>query len=340
MRRIDTTNRSPNLFGSGKDGFRNGDMGLGVSPTEFNAEWCNALQEELASVIEATGVALNGANNVQVLNAIQNLIEARVGDFSLATGGANVKTVALNPAITSYTENFSGVFKNNALNTGAVTVNFGGGAVSLRADTGDLLVAGDLPANAIVGYQYINGDKAYVTSTVSSQALSLAAAEARYSIQQGAPVATTSGTNVPLAITIPPGVKRICIAINGMSTNGVSPPVLQLGDAGGYETTGYVGSSGTNQASNSVFSTMNGFALSGSWNGISYSNGLITLTRIIGNEWNFAFTATGEEYGPGPVYFYGNGSKALSAELDRVRLNTVSGVDAFDAGQAIVSWEF
>ncbi|MDX8385970.1 MAG: phage tail protein, partial [Gallionella sp.] len=132
--------------------------------------------------IEATGVALNGVNNTQVLAAIQNLIEARVGDYSLATGGANWKVVALNPAINAYTDNFSGVFRNNnTVNTGAVTVNFGGGAVSLRNDTGGLLVAGDLPVNAIVGYQYIHADgKAYVTSTVSSQALSQVAADTRY----------------------------------------------------------------------------------------------------------------------------------------------------------------
>ncbi len=95
MRRIDTTNRSPNLFGSGKDGFRNGDIAQGVSPTEFNAEWCNAIQEELANVIEATGVALNGANNAQVLNAIQDLIDTTVSSQALTQVVADGRYAAI-----------------------------------------------------------------------------------------------------------------------------------------------------------------------------------------------------------------------------------------------------
>lgn len=98
------------------------------------------------------------------------LVEARVGDYSLDTGTANAKVVALNPAIAAYTGNFSGAFKNAVANTNTVTVDFGAGAVPLVNDAGAALVPGDLPAGHVVGYQYIHADgKAYITSLVKSQ---------------------------------------------------------------------------------------------------------------------------------------------------------------------------
>lgn len=71
MQRISTLNRIANLFGPGKDGFKNGDLANGVVPTAFNADWCNGVQEELANVIEASGAALNAGSVVQLLTAIR-----------------------------------------------------------------------------------------------------------------------------------------------------------------------------------------------------------------------------------------------------------------------------
>jgi hypothetical protein len=209
MRRINTTNKSPSLFGAGKDGFRNGDMALGVNPTEFDANWCNSLQEELAAIVESVGGALDANNNGQVIAKINALIEARVGDYALDTGTANAKVVALNPAIAAYTGNFSGAFKNAVANTGACTVNFGGGAVPLVSDTGTVLASGDLPAASVVGYQYINADaKAYVTTLVTSQAMSQATADARYAAigngKKPGDIFVYSGTTAPAgAMAVP-----------------------------------------------------------------------------------------------------------------------------------------
>lgn len=71
MQRISSLNRVLNLFGVGKDGFRNGDLASGIVPTEFNADWCNSVQEEIANVIEATGVALNPGQRTQLLTALR-----------------------------------------------------------------------------------------------------------------------------------------------------------------------------------------------------------------------------------------------------------------------------
>ncbi|HGH6718284.1 TPA: phage tail protein [Neisseria meningitidis] len=75
MQRISTSSAVADLFGSGKAGFRNGDLPRGVLPTAFNAEWCNHVQEEICNVIEGAGVALNPDKRDQLLAALKKLID-------------------------------------------------------------------------------------------------------------------------------------------------------------------------------------------------------------------------------------------------------------------------
>ena len=60
-------------------------------------------------------------------------------------------------------------------------------------------------------------------------------------ITQGTAVASTSGTSIDFT-GLPAWVKRITVNFSGVSTNGTSIPLLQLGDSGGIENTGYLGS--------------------------------------------------------------------------------------------------
>ena len=66
MRRINTNNKATNLFGAGKHGWKNGVPGTADRPTNGQAEWFNAVQEELAGLIEGAGVALDEGNNNQL----------------------------------------------------------------------------------------------------------------------------------------------------------------------------------------------------------------------------------------------------------------------------------
>ena len=75
MQRISTSSAVADLFGSGKSGFRNGDLPRGVLPTAFNAEWCNHVQEEICNVIEGASVVLNPDKRDQLLTALQKLID-------------------------------------------------------------------------------------------------------------------------------------------------------------------------------------------------------------------------------------------------------------------------
>jgi hypothetical protein len=145
MKRIDTATRALNLFGAGKDGFKDGDLANGIVPTDFNAAWCNLLQEEVANVIEAAGIALDGSVRTQLLQAL------RGGGFNTAvdTGAANVRVVNYAaPAITALVDGMVLRFKSVANNTGATTLNVNGlGAKPLLGAGQSALQGGELVTN-------------------------------------------------------------------------------------------------------------------------------------------------------------------------------------------------
>ena len=74
MRRIATgsnRNQAIDLFGTGKHGFKTGNRSLGDPPSTPGGEWFNSIQEELARVVEATGVSLDPAKFDQLLTSIK-----------------------------------------------------------------------------------------------------------------------------------------------------------------------------------------------------------------------------------------------------------------------------
>lgn len=74
MQRVGS-NRNPvlNKFGTGKPGFTAGDPQSGTPATTPGAEWFDAVQEELARVVEGAGMALDSARYDQVLAAIKQI---------------------------------------------------------------------------------------------------------------------------------------------------------------------------------------------------------------------------------------------------------------------------
>lgn len=159
-------------------------------------------------------------------------------------------------------------------------------------------------------------------------------------ITLGTPVASTSGTSIDFT-SIPAGTKRVTINFGEVSTSGTSPVVVQLGDSGGVETTGYVGASG-------LMSTVGANAYIGvtSYIPITYSAttaantivGTVTLTLLNSstNKWEITSNVflTSQGY-----VMVSAGNKSLSAELDRVRITTVGGSDTFDAGEINITYE-
>ena len=74
MERITTSTRAVDLHGKGRDGWRDGNNNTGVRATQFNANFVNNVQEEIAGVIEGAGMQLDGNNMKQMLAAIRKMI--------------------------------------------------------------------------------------------------------------------------------------------------------------------------------------------------------------------------------------------------------------------------
>lgn len=150
----------------------------------------------------------------------------------------------------------------------------------------------------------------------------------------GAAIATTSGVAVDIT-SIPAWAKRVTLCLQGVSTNGTSPFIAQIGDSGGIEATGYV-SSCFNSAGSSEYTI--GFGLMTAATAALVFSGVVimTLVDVATNLWivNGSVNSTGS----GNVWALG-GKKALSAALDRVRLTTSGGSDTFDAGQMNILYE-
>jgi hypothetical protein len=144
---------------------------------------------------------------------------------------------------------------------------------------------------------------------------------------------SASGTSVDFT-SIPSWVKRVTVMLSGISTNGTSNPLIQLGDSGGIENTGYLGVA-VNYAGSGASNSTTGFAIA-SAAAANLLSGHIVLTNISGNIW-IASGMLGTSNTPFAAYTTGN--KALSATLDRVRITTVNGTDTFDAGSINILYE-
>lgn len=147
----------------------------------------------------------------------------------------------------------------------------------------------------------------------------------------GTEAATTSGTTVDFT-GIPSWAKRILVSFMGVSTNGTSGYLLQLGDSGGIETSGYLGATGGTDASGVVGTnwTAGAILVTAAGAGNEYTGQVsLALEDSTNNVWSVGVATGVEDAG---VAFFGAGQKPLSSTLDRVRITTINGTDTFDAG--------
>lgn len=148
---------------------------------------------------------------------------------------------------------------------------------------------------------------------------------------------TTSGTAVNFT-DIPSWVKKITVALSGVSLSGSSHVQVQLGDPGGLETTGYLSSGGlyTSSAGFAINSTSGVPIYCGAAANVVHGSVVFTLQDSATNTW----VAHGS-YGLSNTAAAGccGGSKALSATLDRLSLVSLNGLDTFDAGSVNVIFE-
>lgn len=138
--------------------------------------------------------------------------------------------------------------------------------------------------------------------------------------------ATTSGTTKDF--TIPAGAREITLMLVGVSTNGTSNLLIQIGDAGGIEATGYLSNANGTGSATDVEAT-DGFVITQNQAAAYAAQGAIKLNLV--DAATFTWVSSGTVRQSSSTSSYSAGSKSLSAELTTVRITSVS-ADTFDAG--------
>ena len=222
-------------------------------------------------------------------------------------------------------------------NGGGDALNFGCARTAIAAEvTGTEVSSGEgkLELKTTTG-----GTSAAKMTIAANGAVTLASpALSNLAVNLQTAVASTSGTSIDFT-SIPAGVNRINIMFSGVSLSGTSLPMIQLGDSGGLETTGYIcvgALVGPSSNANDAYTT--GITIKTDATAATLMSGTIVANRITGNEWCFHGCTT--NFAPANYAAMVSGFKSLSGELTTVRLTAVNGSDTFDAGKVAISWEF
>lgn len=175
------------------------------------------------------------------------------------------------------------------------------------------------------------------TDTATDKTITFPAVSGNVSLIGVGTAVTASGTSVDFT-SIPSWVKRITVMVSGLSTSSTGVAILQLGDSGGYETSGYDGATNvTSSAATTTSVLTTGVALYGSFSAVQTLVGSITLTLVDSstNTWTATVVMARTDASSAG---YGGYTKSLSATLDRLRLY-IDGTQTFDAGTINIMYE-
>lgn len=262
---------------------------------------------------------------------------AAQGDIIYASGIDNFVLLNKNTTATRYLAN-TGTTNNpqwdqiNLSNgvTGTLPVGNGGsGAATL---TGVLIGNGTSafttktnPSGAFVG----TTDTQTLTNKTLSTGLVMGA-----SVVTLRTAATATGTIIDFD-TIPSWVRVIFLSWSGVSTNGVSLPVIRIGTSSGIETTGYR-CAAANLSGGTYANATTGFNINaGAATNIMNGNWTLACVDSTNNIWSLA-GGVGRSDSAGAHATWG--SKTLGGTLDRVRFTTINGTDQYDAGTINISF--
>ena len=115
--------------------------------------------------------------------------------------------------------------------------------------------------------------------------------------------------------------------------------MVQIGDSGGLETSGYLGAATTiASATPATANFTTGFGVQATTAAGTISHGTVVLTLM--NDATFTWTAISiVGHSNATNISMGAGAKSLSAELTQLAITTVGGSDTFDAGAINISYE-
>lgn len=254
--------------------------------------------------------AVNEAQGADIASAATVNLTSATGNYVNVTGTTTITAITLAQGAERVVR-FAGVL---TLTHGASLIL----PTSANVDTtaGDIAVFRGEAAGVVRCVGYMRAGGAPLTGVTTSTAQ-----------------AATSGTAIDFT-GVPTWAKRVTIMFAGVSTNGTSDYLIQIG-AGSVDTTGYLStavySAGT---SVNVGSSTAGFLVASS-SAANLVSGVIQLVNMGSNVWVASGSCKTSTTTASSVL----GDKTLAGALDRVRITTVGGANTFDAGSVNISWE-
>jgi hypothetical protein len=283
----------------------------------------------VAGTLVASGQAVaSGTLNVTGAFQLDGTAGAS-GQALVSAGGANTPTWSTLGTMASQSASAVAITGGTITGITDLTVADGGtGASTITANSvilgnGTSALSGNLVAPSTSGNVLTSNGTTWTSAALNK-------------LTSGTSQATTSGTSIDFT-SIPSWVKRITVMFNGVSTSGTSNILVQLGDSGGVENTGYVGASSVTSTSSTSSSYTTGFGIRSHDQSTFVTSGAFTLTNVSSNIW----IAFGTFANPTTAIVTGvsGGTKTLSDVLDRIRVTTVNGTDTFDAGSINILYE-
>ena len=146
--------------------------------------------------------------------------------------------------------------------------------------------------------------------------------------------ASTSGSAINFT-SIPSGTTEILVMLDAVGMDNQAGGIgCQIGDSGGLETSGYLGTAARldgGTATSQAVTTHFGMAYFSGDGAARTMSAILTLHRYDADTFKWKGTSQGHTEN-GYTLLSGGGSKTLSAELDRVTVLCVNSATAFDAG--------
>lgn len=137
-----------------------------------------------------------------------------------------------------------------------------------------------------------------------------------------------------IEFTIPAYAKRITVCYKGLSTNGASNHLIQIGPVGGVEVSGYGGGACTPAvwAANAA-----GFLIT-ALVGAAYDLTALATLALADAATNTWVLASAGIVATANTSSTAGGHKVLANTLNKVRITTANGADTFDAGAVSAMW--
>ena len=311
-----------------KDALVSGNPAKLIKGTEINDEF-NNIQTAIATKADLASPAFSGNptcatqaignNSTRVANTA--FVQQEIADAETAINitGGNISAVNITDVIITDAD-ISGLVSPIAVADG------GTGTTSFTANS---VILGN-------GTSSLNGNIVSPETTGNVLTANGTTWESKPKLTLGTAINSTSGTSIDFT-GIPSWAKRITVVLNGVSKNSTSPLLIQIGDSGGIETSGYISSGGTTSGSAAILTSTFGFIIYTPLASETVS-ALLTLVNITGNSW--VESHSGKSSTANVVY--GGGDKTLSDTISQLRViasSTGLPVDTFDAGTINIVYE-